>query len=78
MYVIQLLPHDVLILNLLRMTSFLPKLVFTIRFEMGFVLRQLFKKHPFPAALQRINDSPGRERLEVADLFTEIICRSNK
>src|SRR5689334_10981515 len=72
MGVIQLLPHHVSVLNLLRMTPLLPQLMLAIGLKKGFVMCQLLQDESFAAALECIDNSPCRERLEVADLFAEI------
>ena len=57
--VLQFLPHDILVLDLLRMASFLPELVFAIALVTFLVPRQLLQQHPNSPFLEVVDDPPS-------------------
>ena len=59
--VLQLLPHDVRILNLLRMASFLPKLIIAVNLVVILPEAQLLQEHFHLALDQEIDDPPRGE-----------------
>ncbi len=73
MDVLQFLPHDVRILNLLRMTPFLPKLVFLVDLVPQFEAAQFIEHCLVARAGQFVENAPRGKRLESAKLLAQFV-----
>jgi len=73
MNVLEFLPHHVAVLNLLRMTAFLPELIIAIGLVPRLVPLQLPEQCFDVTFLQKIDDLSGRVRFEIADLLAQIL-----
>ena len=72
MDVLQFLAHHLIILDLLRMTSLLPHLVFPIVFVAGLQNAQPLEQGLDVASLQVIDNLPSGEGFEIADFLGDM------
>ena len=72
MDVLQLLHHDLLILNLLRMAPLLPQLIGAIGLMPRLQVAQQLEQRPHSLRFQSVDDLPGGKRFEVGDLLGNI------
>ena len=76
--VVQLLPHHRLSLDPFRMASFLPELKGTVAFMSDFVILQTIKQSLDVSLSEVVDDPPCRIRLEIANLFRQVVGRGNE
>src|SRR5690348_14253379 len=60
------------------MTSLLPELISAIRLVPGLQEMQQFEQGPRTVGFQKIDETPGSERLEITDLLGQILGRRNQ
>jgi hypothetical protein len=71
-YVLDLLPHHLLVLDQLWMAALLPKLVGPVLLVLELVLLQLFEHTPGVLGFEIVDDRTGCERLEGGEFFGQI------
>src|SRR4051794_28531750 len=76
--VLELLPQHLLILDDLRMTSFLPQLERSIALMPLLMVLQAVEQGANLAIAEEVDDPPGRMRLEVADLLRQVFGRGDE
>lgn len=72
MDVLDLLPHDIIAFDNLRVTSFLPHLVFLVRLVPQLVILQLLQQRFVLPLFHDFDNGSRRERLELADTFGQL------
>jgi len=76
-HVLQLLSHHLLVLDLLRMTPFLPELICLVDLVSQFEKSSLLQQGREPALCKFINDPPRCIGLEPANAFEQTFRYSN-
>ena len=74
MHVFEFLNHHFLILNLLRLTAFLPNLIVTILLMTCLLPLKLRQYRRRIACFEQIDDLPCSERFEISHFFGKILC----